>query len=290
MNNDLKNQRIQLFLRYKSQWAAALLVMWMIINVIVLATSKWMEYQREGKSLPLWEPVSWEVSSNLIVLLLVPLGIYIHDHWFAKFSLKTRVALHALATILFSIVHVTGMVAVRHLWYGVMNSQYYFGDIPTEFFYEYRKDVQGYVSLVVVIFTYRFIVCRLQGEASYLADGDESTSKEPALPPERLLIKKMGREFLIQVSDIEWIEASGNYANLHLKSSVYPMRITMDKLEKLLPANFIRIHRSTIVNLGHIDEIQPLDTGDHQITLRCQKALVLSRRYREKFKGLVSLN
>lgn len=68
------------------------------------------------------------------------------------------------------------------------------------------------------------------------------------------------------------------------------MRITMDKVEKLLPSNFTRIHRSTIVNLEHIQEIQPLDTGDYQVTLRNQKTLTLSRRYREEFKTLLSLS
>lgn len=289
MSSELQQQRIQTFLRHKSLWAVALLMGWMIINTITLATSKVMEYQREGKNLPLWEPLSWEISSNLVVLLLIPIGIYVHDHWFAKYNFKVRIALHALATIPFSIVHVVAMVAIRFFWYHIMNSQYDFGDIVTEFFYEYRKDLHGYITLALVISGYRFIIRRLQGEASYLANDEESEKKEPVQPPERLLIKKLGREFLIQVSDIEWIEASGNYANLHVKNHVYPMRITMEKLEKLLPSNFVRIHRSSIVNLEHIVEIQPLDSGDYQISLASLKELVLSRRYRERFKDLLSL-
>src|SRR5690606_32628328 len=154
--------------------------------------------------------------------------------------------------------------------------------------YEYRKDAQTYLTLCIVIFCYRFIVRRLQGEASYLSSDAESDPVENESPPERLLIKKLGREFLIQTADIEWIEASGNYANLHIKNSVYPMRITMDKLEKLLPSHFIRIHRSTIVNLQQIRDVQSLDTGDHQVTLHNQTQLTLSRRYREAFKAKVS--
>ena len=130
---------------------------------------------------------------------------------------------------------------------------------------------------------------RLQGEANYLATDEECEITEPESPPERLLIKKLGREFLIQTADIEWIEASGNYANVHIKDSIYPMRMTMDKIEKRLPSNFTRIHRSTIVNLEQIHDIQPLDTGDYQVTLRTKKILTLSRRYREEFKTLLSL-
>jgi hypothetical protein len=223
------------------------------------------------------------------LLLLIPLGLWLNDRWFARLDFKQWLAAHVLATLPFSVLHVSGMVAIRQLWYHLMDTQYRFGNVPVEFFYEYRKDAQAYLTLALVIAGYRFIVRRLQGEASYLADSAESTNPEPELPPERLLIKKLGREFLIQTADIEWIEAAGNYANLHIKGTVYPMRITMDKLEKLLPDNFIRIHRSTIVNLGQIREIQVLDTGDYQVTLLDQKNLTLSRRYRDEFKALLSL-
>jgi hypothetical protein len=289
MVGDSPQSGIQRFLHYRRYWVTGLLLTWMVINVSVLATSKLMESQREGKSLPAWEPWCWEISSNLMVLLLIPLGIYLHDHWFSRFNLKTRIALHAFATLPFSLIHVIGMVSLRHLCYSFMDSHYVFGDPVIEFFYEYRKDVQGYLFIALLVAVYRFIISRLQGEASYLAEGEENEGPETVPPPERLLVKKMGREFLIKVSDIEWIEASGNYANLHLKNHVYPMRITMEKLEKMLPANFVRVHRSSIVNLTQVEQIQPLDSGDHEITLHCQKTLVLSRRYREKFKELLAL-
>lgn len=242
-----------------------------------------------GKTLALWEPFCWEISSCLILLLLIPLGLWLNDRWLARLEFKQWLVAHALATLPFSMLHVAGMVSIRHFWYYLMDSHYRFGDLPMEFFYEYRKDAQAYLTLALVIVGYRFIVRRLQGEASYLADSAESETIEPDLPPERLLIKKLGREFLIQTTAIEWIEASGNYANLHIKDSVYPMRITMDKLEKLLPANFVRIHRSTIVNLEQIQEIQALDTGDYEVRLHNQIKLTLSRRYRENFKALLSI-
>jgi len=279
----------QHFLSHQRLWGVLLLVSWFCINVLVLATNHLMEYQRVGKTLPLWEAFCWEISSCTVLLLLIPLGLWLNDRWIARLEFKQWLAAHMLATLPFSILHVAGMVSIRHFWYYVMDGHYNFGNLPAEFFYEYRKDAQAYLTLALVITGYRFIVRRLQGEASYLADSAESEAIEPELPPERLLIKKLGREFLIQTNDIEWIEASGNYANLHIKESVYPMRITMEKLEKLLPSNFIRIHRSTIVNLEQIQEIQALDTGDYEVTLRNQIKLTLSRRYRDEFKTLVSL-
>ncbi|HEY0894671.1 MAG TPA: LytTR family DNA-binding domain-containing protein [Cellvibrio sp.] len=286
---DKQQQRLNYFLSHQCLWGIVLLVSWFCINIVVLATSHVMEYQRMGKTLALWEPFCWEISSCFILLLLIPLGLWINDRWLARLEFKQWLAAHVLATLPFSVLHVAGMVGIRQLWYHLMDSHYQFGNLPVEFFYEYRKDAQAYLTLALVIAGYRFIVRRLQGEASYLADSAESETIEPESPPERLLIKKLGREFLIQTNDIEWIEASGNYANLHINDSVYPMRITMDKLEKLLPSNFTRIHRSTIVNLEQIQEIQALDTGDYEVRLHNQIKLTLSRRYRENFKALLSV-
>jgi hypothetical protein len=289
MNTNIHTPPIQCFLKHQYLWATTLLIGWFSINVVVLATTTLMEFARAGKSIPAWEPFCWEISSQLIMLLLIPVGIFVSDHWLTKLKLKAQLLAHILLTIPFSAVHIAGMAGIRKCWYQLMGSHYEFGNLFVELLYEYRKDAQSYLTIALVIFGYRFIVRRLQGEASYLAKDEESESTEPESPPERLLIKKLGREFLIQTADIEWVEASGNYANLHIKDSIYPMRITMDKLEKLLPSNFTRIHRSTIVNLKHIQEIQPLDTGDYQVTLRNNKTLTLSRRYREEFKSLLSL-
>lgn len=286
---DKQQQWLTHFLSHQRQWGIALLVSWFCINTVVLATSHLMEYQRAGKHLAPWEAFCWEISSCLILLLLIPLGLWLNDRWLARLEFRQWLAAHVLATLPFSVVHVAGMVGIRQLWYRLMDAHYQFGDMPVEFFYEYRKDAQAYLSLALVIAGYRFIARRLQGEASYLADSAESASPEPELPPERLLIKKLGREFLIQTSDIEWIEAAGNYANLHIKGSVYPMRITMDKLEKLLPGRFARIHRSTIVNLELIREMQAQDTGDYEVTLHNHTKLTLSRRYRDSFKSLLSI-
>ena len=278
------------FLDHQYFWTITLTVGWFALNILILATTTLMEFARAKRSIQIWEPFCWEISSQVIILLLIPIGIYVSNHWVDKFSWKIRLALHAVLTIPFSGIHIAGMVGTRHLWYQLMGSQYYFGDLSMELLYEYRKDAQTYLIIALVIFGYRFIVRRLRGEASCLTSSEENETPEPENHPERLLIKKLGREFLIQTRDIEWIEASGNYANLHIKESVYPMRITMDKLEKLLPSNFARIHRSTIVSLEHIQEIESLDSGDHQVTLRNQKILTLSRRYRDEFKSLLRLS
>jgi hypothetical protein len=287
MADYLQHPLAKAFIKHPRFYGALSLTAWFSINMVVLATTTLMEYDRTGKTIGVWEPFCWEISSLVILLFLVPIAIFIDDKWLNTLPLKFRVLAHALLTLPFSIAHVTGMVTIRHYWYVLMGGHYDFGHIPLEFLYEYRKDAQAYLTVAVVVFGYRFILRRLQGEATYLSEKDssENTTAETPSTPERLLIKKLGREFLVQTRDIEWIEASGNYANLHIENSVYPMRITMDKLEKFLPGNFARIHRSTIVNLNQVKQLEALDSGDHQITLQQGKALTLSRRYRDNFKS-----
>ncbi len=289
MSFNIQNDGIQRFVKHQKLWGALLLSAWFFINIVVLATTRIMEFERAGEEVPAWQPFCWEVSSVVMILILIPVGVWIQDRWLSPQSLKAQLLWHALLTLPFSIIHVAGMVAIRQLCYGIMGANYNFGDIPTEFLYEYRKDAQTYLTMAMIIFGYRLIVRRLQGEARYLDRGDSEPEPTNDIKPERLLVKKLDREFLVQVSAIEWIEASGNYANLHVKDSVYPMRITMEKLEKLLPDNFIRVHRSTIVDIGEIQEVEAMDAGDHQIKLRSGKTLTLSRRYREAFKNQLSL-
>jgi len=125
---------------------------------------------------------------------------------------------------------------------------------------------------------------RLQGEAQMLDSPDPDTTSPETIPPrapERLLIKKLGREFLIQTRDIEYAEAAGNYVNLHIGKRTYPLRQTMKNLaETLHTLGFKRVHRSYLVNEHLIQEIQPLESGDAVLTLSTQKQIPVSRTYR----------
>jgi DNA-binding LytR/AlgR family response regulator len=138
------------------------------------------------------------------------------------------------------------------------------------------------MELIIVIYAYRFIISRLRGEASVISVGENSLELHR---PERFLVRKIGKEFIIRVKDIDWIEAAGNYMNLNLDSRSYPLRETMAGLEsKLDPTQFVRIHRSTMVNLNKVASINPLDSGDYEVTLSYGKVLRLSRRYRDNLK------
>lgn len=291
MASEQQKQLVQHWLANQSQLGRIVLIGWFMINALVLSTSTYMEYSRSGHPIPYWQPLCWELSSISVILLLIPAGIWINDRWLSQLGFRHWLVANLLLSLPFSMVHVAAMVSLRKLCYWALADSYDFSRPLWEFGYEYHKDIQTYFTLILIIYSYRLLMRRLHGEASYLANGDTDLSKAPDYLPERLLIKKLGREFLIEIKVVEWVEAAGNYANLHSRDSVYPMRITMEKLANLLPAGFVRIHRSSIVNLNFVKEIRPLDTGDYEILLLSGKKLSLSRRYRDGFKsGLNFIN
>jgi two-component system LytT family response regulator len=107
--------------------------------------------------------------------------------------------------------------------------------------------------------------------------------RETRKPLERLVIKSAGRVSFVRVEEIDWIEAAGNYLRLHAGKETHLLRDTMNRLEsKLNASQFVRIHRSTIVNLESIRELQPSFHGDYAVVLRNGTELTLSRSYRDK--------
>jgi two-component system, LytTR family, response regulator len=102
----------------------------------------------------------------------------------------------------------------------------------------------------------------------------------------RLMIKLTNRVILVNVSEIDWIEADGNYAKLHVGRKSHMLREKMHDLEaRLDPQQFVRIHRSIIVNLDRIKELYPHFNGDYMIVLADGTQLKLSRSRREHLES-----
>ncbi len=105
--------------------------------------------------------------------------------------------------------------------------------------------------------------------------------------PERILVKSKGRIIILRTSDIDWVGSTGNYVTLHCGSESHLIRETMADIGKRLDAQtFVRIHRSSIVNLDRIKEIQPTFHGEYDVILKTGARLVLSRTYSGKFRRI----
>jgi len=103
---------------------------------------------------------------------------------------------------------------------------------------------------------------------------------------DRLVVKSNGRILLLQTCRIEWIEAQGDYVLLHVGKDSYLIRDTLQSLEsRLNPKKFVRIHRSSIVNLDFVNEFKPIWSGDYKVSLRNGTQLSLSRTFRHKLQA-----
>ncbi len=101
----------------------------------------------------------------------------------------------------------------------------------------------------------------------------------------RLVVKSRGRVVFLRVADVDWCEASGNYVTLHVGRESHLLRTTMNALEpKLDPDQFMRIHRSAIVNLDRVKELQPWARGEQILVLRDGTQLTVGRAFRERLR------
>lgn len=100
-------------------------------------------------------------------------------------------------------------------------------------------------------------------------------------PLERLVVRQGESTRLLRCADIDWIEAAGVYVNLHTREREWLHRAPLSQLEaRLDPGVFVRIHRSTIVNLERIERLEGLSHGEFEVVLKSAKRLKLSRSYR----------
>jgi two-component system, LytTR family, response regulator len=102
---------------------------------------------------------------------------------------------------------------------------------------------------------------------------------------ERLLVEADGRATLLPVAQVERFEAAKNYVTVHAGGARYRLRTTLDRLEERLdPRAFVRVHRSTIVRVDRVAELQPWSHGDYVVVLHGGARVRLSRRYRDRLE------
>ncbi|RPJ68822.1 LytTR family transcriptional regulator [Alteromonas sediminis] len=262
------------------------LFIYMLINNTINVTSVWMEITRDGQpEFALWELFVWEYSSLLANIALLPLIFLVWQQHPLRFSHPYRqLLMHFGVSLLYAIGHVSLMVAMREGVYALAGGNYDFGPVLREFFYEYRKDVWGYLFFLFIFNIYHRVLSRVSGEANIIANSEKEAVSAPHVPPEHLLVKKFDKEFLVKIDEVDWLEASGNYVNLYVGERIYPLRSTLSQLTTKLDSQFTRIHRSHAVNHRAIAHIQYSPSGDGEVTLKSGATLAVSRRYKDQLK------
>lgn len=272
------------YMSRRRYWEVAGIVLMLGIGFVANVGTVLVEVARFGLATESWEIIVWEGSSHFALGIAVPLLLWF-DRYFPIRTDNWRLSIvaHVLFTVAWSLAHVVLMYWMRVGVYVLAGNLYRWENWWSQFGYEYLKDFRTYFLFLAVIYLYRFVLRRVQGEAGYLSEGKEDAATVEVI--DRFLIKKLGREFLVRVDDIDWIESSGNYINLHVGARVYPLRETMTGItERLQPQGFQRVHRSAIVNLDRVAEIVPFDSGDGEARLSSDALVPVSRRYRKELR------
>ena len=245
-------------------------------TALVNATSVIMEWSRAGRPLDVWEPFVWEYSSCAVMLALAPLFATAlrwappHRDRLLRFGLA-----HFGFSIAYSLVHVAGFLAIRKLVYAAVHAHYNFfdGNVPMTLLYEWRKDLLGY-AVITAIYWY---FTRAQPAPAAAAD-------------HRIEIRDGATALYVPATDIGWVEAAGNYVEFHTAGRTHLVRGTLAAWEaKLSARNFVRVHRSRLVNRGRIRAVKPTPAGDVEITLDSGAVVTGSRRYRSALESAASL-
>lgn len=264
-------------------WALVLGVQ-MVFNTLV----SWIDLRRGAADFPLWPPLVWELTSAVVVAGLIPAVVaWDRRHPLRWGVLRRNIGWHLLGSVVYCALHIVGMTLLRVAVYAQMGETYAVRSWPAVFGYEYLKDLRSYAMVLAAIYSYHLLLLRLQGEARLLDPPEPPAGASPPptperTRPERFLVRKLRKEFLVAAADIEWLQAEGNYVGLHVAGHDYLLRSTLtDFLEQLDPARFVRVHRSWAVNLDRIAEIEPLDSGDARLKMKNGGSVPCSRRYRD---------
>ncbi|PLP57635.1 hypothetical protein CYK37_18660 [Mesorhizobium loti] len=251
--------------------AAVFLAVIAFVNATTLNT----DAMRAGRVLDTRIPWIREYSSVMVIVALVPLvALWERRFPIAMQGLPRALVAHAVGSIVFSALHVAGMVLLRKIAFASLLGQAYdFFDEPlTDLAYEYRKDVLTYSTILLMLTLVRGIEFNRRRSRQ---DGNGEAV--------RLMLKSGGRTILLDAHAMEWARAAANYVEVHARGSTHLVRISLTALEAQLKGagvDAVRVHRSWIVNREKIVEIVPLGDGDVRIRTSEGSQIRGSRRYR----------
>ncbi|MBS0331699.1 MAG: LytTR family transcriptional regulator DNA-binding domain-containing protein [Proteobacteria bacterium] len=247
------------------------LIYWLVLVVIlsVFLTFNVLnvieERRRDGHPVPAWEPAVWEGTSGVIVLAMAPLVMALARRvWPVRGPWPGKILALAAAGLVFSLVHVLAIGVMRWGIYRAVGGHYDLlsplGDWP----YEARKDLLGYVAIVASYVTWR-----------------QMRRPTPEASMDVLEVRDGARRHFVALSEVVWVEAAGNYVELHRGGGGLLHRASLADMERRLQTvGFVRIHRSRLVRREAVAAVESKPTGDFLVRLRDGRELAGSRRYR----------
>jgi DNA-binding LytR/AlgR family response regulator len=264
---------------WRLDWAPFAAVAGVALLIAALnATSEIMKAAADGVTLDAREPWAFELSSIVMVTALTPFIAWCIWRFAPPERVEMRpwarfLAIHLGAATVFSAGHIAGMTALREAAFAAAGADYSFADggsLAMPLLYEWRKDVLTYAAIALTFWAWRRL-----GAPAQLATPPEATADR------RIEVRDGARVVLIEPADIAWLEAAGNYVEIHAGGARRLARGTLASFEaKLAGEGFVRVHRSRLVNRRRVAGFQPTPSGDLAITLDDGRVIAGSRRFR----------
>lgn len=221
---------------------------------------------KAGRPIGFWEPLVWETSSVIVLLALTPFVLAITRRatpWLA--SWPRVLAVHLPAAVAYSVIHVTAMGALRWAVYAAVGGFYSPLGPLGDFLYEFRKDLLIYLGVVALYTAWRRLL-------PAPVDGAD---------PAAIEVRDGARRHFVPLTEVAFIEAAGNYVELHRGPTSILHRAPLSALERQLAGQgFVRIHRSRLVRRAVVAEVTSKPSGDFVVRLADGRELQGSRRYR----------
>ena len=222
-----------------------------------------------GHPIRFWQPMVWETSSVAVLIAVAPaIMAFTRRVQPLQAPWPRVIGLHLLGAVVFSVVHVTGMGVIRWAIYGALGSHYAplspLGDFP----YEFRKDLLVYSATVAIY-------------AGWLRLLGPPPAPAAAERPGAIEVRDGARRHFVPLTEVAFIEAAGNYVELHRGRTPILHRAPLAEMERQLQGQgFVRIHRSRLVQRAQIVEVDSKPSGDYVVRLADGRELAGSRRYR----------
>ncbi len=237
--------------------------------------SKIAERESRGAGLDDFHLYSEQITSGVAVLLMVIFVVY----WIRLFPLQKQTWVSSaigqlVGSILFAFGHYALTVLLRDAVHLFADHTYIWREnFVTNLIVEFQKDVKIYVAIVAIASAYQYYR-RTQGAPQDLGDRLD-----------RLRVQTGSGEAWVNFANILYFEASRNYVEVHTRERTYLLRETIANIEERMnPGQFVRCHRSYVVNTAAVAELKTID-GASKIVLQNDVQLPLSRGYRQQFEA-----
>jgi hypothetical protein len=251
---------------------------------IVNALSGAQDAAWRGDSYDIGRRLFWELSSIIVILLLVPILLLSIRRMRRTAGLAARIGIGAVALLGFSALHITGMVGLRKFMLWLAGSAYDFHFSAATVLYEFRKDA---VTTLLIGATLWLIESRRELRRAAQAPSLPAAPLEQ--PSSDLIWLRDGTNRMrVAPRDILWVASAGNYIEYSLASGTqHLIRGTLAATESEL-ARFaiVRVHRTRLANLDRVSGVDFKPSGDFELTFDNGKTLGGSRRYRSAVASL----